>query len=207
MALEEWRSLQKGSEYEDCSDKPATEAVMVTTRLASTIDRLAPPGSVHRRSLERELGKSGHEYIHLTPLAGALMALRKEYELGYLQSFTELVHADAFSDFIEMARHLCGQGYKDPAAVIGGSVLEQHLRELCKKHQIEAESNGKYKKADTLNAQLAGQGVYSKLDQKNVTAWLGLRNDAAHGNYSNYSAQQVQLMIDSVQDFMTRYVA
>jgi glutaredoxin len=34
--------------------------------------------------------------------------------------------------------------------------------------------------------------VYSLLDQKNITAWLELRNKAAHGEYEKYVAQQVE---------------
>ena len=143
----------------------------------------------------------------LNALVGALSALRRDYELGNLQSFAELVHANTFASFLEMANHLYDQGYKDPAAVITGSVLEQHIRELCNKNQIAVEVNGKPKKADGLNSELAKQGIYSKLDQKNVTSWLGLRNDAAHGNYSGYTVEQVRLMIDAVQDFMARHPA
>ena len=47
-------------------------------------------------------------------------------------------------------------------------------------------------------------GVYSKLDQKNVTAWLDLRNKAAHGKYAEYQIEQVALMLDGVRNFVTR---
>ncbi|MFZ0592306.1 MAG: hypothetical protein WAM39_17735, partial [Bryobacteraceae bacterium] len=98
----------------------------------------------------------------------------------------ELVHADVFSDFLEMADHLLEQGYKDAAAVIVGSVLEEHLRKLCQKHGLGTTINsGAPKKADLINADLAGAMVYPKLDQKNVTAWLDVRNKAAHGKYQS----------------------
>ncbi len=43
--------------------------------------------------------------------------------------------------------------------------------------------------------------------QKNVTAWLDLRNKAAHGEYGKYEADQVGLMIDGIRDFITRHPA
>ncbi len=49
--------------------------------------------------------------------------------------------------------------------------------------------------------------AYSGLDQKNVTAWLGLRNKAAHGQYADYQKDQVALMIDAVRNFMSRHPA
>lgn len=60
------------------------------------------------------------------------------------------------------------------------------------------------KKADRLNSDLAGDNLYSKLNQKFLTAWLDLRNKAAHGKYSEYSKEQVQLMHNGVMDFLTR---
>jgi hypothetical protein len=120
----------------------------------------------------------------------------------------ELVHADIFEDFLDMAGYLLEQHYKDPAAVIAVSVLEAHLRKLCGKHSIApVKADGTPKKADTLNSELTAAGAYSKLDQKSVTAWLDLRNKAAHGKYAEYSGEQVALMLQGVRDFASRYPA
>ena len=56
--------------------------------------------------------------------------------------------------------------------MIIGSVVEEHLRQLCTKHGIDVAIAGKPKRAEQLNNDLAGASVYSKLDQKNVTSWL-----------------------------------
>lgn len=99
--------------------------------------------------------------------------MTRDYESGYLQSVIKLVHADIFADFLDMADYLLQQGYKDPAAVVAGSVLEEHLRKLCDEHGVAVvKDDGTPKKADALNSELAGAGGYSKLDQKSVTAWL-----------------------------------
>jgi hypothetical protein len=206
-ALEEFNELRKTSKYSDCSDKPDSSVAMVVARLASTLDRLSPKGSYHKNNLEQISARQGHPTNIIALLVGALLALRREYELGHLQSFQELVHADTFAGLIEMADYLQQQGFKDAAAVIAGSVLEQHLRELGIKNQVGIEANGIYKKSEVLNAELCSVGIYNKLDQKNVTSWLGLRNSAAHGNYTNYTQQQARLMIDAIQDFMTRHPA
>jgi hypothetical protein len=47
-------------------------------------------------------------------------------------------------------------------------------------------------------------GRVHKNDQKQVTAWAGLRNDAAHGNYGNYTDEQVKLMVAGIRDFISR---
>ena len=98
-----------------------------------------------------------------------LKSIRQEIEGGWLISFKDLVTAELFSDFLEMASHLLDQQYKDAAAVIIGSVLEGHLRQLCASNSISVEtqnSKGKtiFKTADRLNSDLAKNGIYSKLD-------------------------------------------
>lgn len=140
-----------------------------------------------------------------------LNALKEDVEAGYLTTLRELIHADVFCDFLEMAEHLLSDGYKDPAAMLVGGVLEQHLRQLCTKHHIDTEvdtgSGPRPKKADAMNADLAKQVVYGKLDQKNVTAWLDLRNKAAHAKYDEYSDDHVSLMLQGVRAFVAGHPA
>ena len=56
-----------------------------------------------------------------------LKSVRKEIEDGWIFELKDLVSAEIFKDFIEMAEHFLSKGYKDPAAVIVGGVLEEHL--------------------------------------------------------------------------------
>jgi len=107
-----------------------------------------------------------------------------------------------------MAEHLLSQGYKDPAAVMIGSVLEENLRQLCSNNEIEIEFDKDgiliAKKADRLNSDLAKAEIYTKLDQKAVTMWLDLRNKATHGKYDEYTKDQVELMLHGVTEFLAR---
>ena len=139
---------------------------------------------------------------------GILEAVLDEVENGWYQSVRSVVSAEVFSDFLEMANHLLEEGYKDAAAVMFGSTLEEHMRQLARENNVEIEVNinGKIslKKADLLNADLVKAGIYSKIDQKNITAWLGLRNSAAHGKYDDYSNEQVVLLSQALNDFMAR---
>ena len=139
---------------------------------------------------------------------GILSAAREDITGGWLTTTRGLVSAEIFSDFLEMADYLLAEGYKDPAAVVTGSVLEEHLRQLCQKQGIPTtatkQGSPQPRKADALNADLGNKSVYNKLDQKNVTAWLDLRNKAAHGKYQEYTREQVSLMLQSVSDFMVR---
>lgn len=195
--------------YTDFSDLPQEARSEAINLIYSAIERLSPPGSRYVQNAKLYEGVlKGNMGDALSPLRGILKALRSDYDAGRLQSVIELVHADVFADFLEMAGYLLEQGYKDPAAVISGSVLEEHLRKLCNKHGTSVlKADGSPKKADALNADLAGAGIYSKLDQKGVTAWLDLRNKSAHGKYSEYTEGQVTWMLQGIRDFAARFPA
>lgn len=148
-------------------------------------------------------------YYQLLSAIEILKSLRTEIENNWLISFKDIVSADIFSDFLEMAKYLLENKYKDAAAVIIGSVLENHLKHLCSKNNIETtyEKDGRFIsiKADRLNADLASAKIYNKVVQTNITAWLALRNNAAHGKYDEYTIEQVKMMHTGVSDFIMRY--
>ena len=107
-----------------------------------------------------------------------------------------------------MASELQIKGFKDPAAVIAGSVLEEHLRKLAEANGIPAaKPSGEPLKASVINAELMKGSVYNKLFEKSVTAWLGLRNSAAHGAYDAYDEAQAAALIRDVRDFLVRHPA
>ena len=139
---------------------------------------------------------------------GILKAVKQDIVGGWLFTVKGLVSAEIFSDFLEMAEYLLKEGYKDSAAVMTGSVLEEHLRQLCLRNSIPIEkiNAGKLvaKKADLLNSELASADIYNKLDQKSVLSWLDLRNKAAHGHYTEYTIDQVQLLYQGVTNFISR---
>ncbi len=134
--------------------------------------------------------------------------IKDEISGGWLFSVKGLVAAEIFADFLEMAQYLLDQGYHTPAAVMAGSVLEEHLRQLCIKNGIDVEtgSNGRTvpKRAGRMKDDLARKEVYNKLDQKAVDTWLDLRNSAAHGKDKEYSKEQVGLMLQGITEFLVR---
>lgn len=153
-----------------------------------------------------------HDGLRLIHIIGIVSALKGDLENDLLISLHELVHAEIFSDYLDMSEYLLNEGFKDSSAVIVGSTLESHLRELCKKYGIEIEitnNSGKktFKKADSMNADLARMQVYNNVNMKQITAWLSLRNSAAHGKYNEYNKDDIKLMISGIRNFMINYIA
>jgi hypothetical protein len=193
-ALNLYAEHRARAQFDDLSDLGYAVHAEVETVVSATIERIAPPSKAYR-------GRLG---TTLVGQIGSLKALRRDYEDGYLETVHALVRADVFRDFLEMAEYLLEQGYKDPAAVLIGGVLEDHLRWLCAPRAIEVVVNGRPKKADAINSELARAGAYNNLDQKAVTAWLDLRNKAAHGKFDEYSGDQVGTLLAGVRDFIRR---
>jgi hypothetical protein len=163
------------------------------------INRLVP-----NSHYEHEFNIRKHHYasIHdLTHQLGVLKALLADLDGGHLQNLRGLIRAEVFGDFIEQARHLLDEGYWQAAAVVAGSVLEDHLRKLCEKHpSITLPAKPKL---DTMNAELAKAGEYDVLAQKRITYLADIRNKAAHGNWDKFTAKDSDDLIQTVLRFLT----
>jgi hypothetical protein len=147
------RFSRDGEEY---AAPPGPIKAEITTLMANTFKRLAPGGLSY---LGPTVGTDRESITGYTShMCGALKALRQEYEKDRLRTFHELVAADIFSDFLEQAEYLLAEGYKVPAAVVGGSVLEEHLRSLCDKNSV----------ARTTPDPRTGKDVPHKLDRMNA---------------------------------------
>jgi hypothetical protein len=183
---------------------PYEIASQLHAMLEATITRLAPATDYGRSALKQ------HAECPMMARAGVLRALRDDYASGRILNLQERIRSDMFSDFLEMAEYLIAdEGLKDPAAVLAGGVLEEQLRKLCDKHGIpttvtDAKGNVRPKRLNALNDELANRNVYGRNEQKQVTAWAGIRNDAAHAEYDKYTLEEVKLMIAGTREFLNR---
>ena len=185
------------------------EQQQFVTRSIAAVDQIAGRSSVHYGHVRAILATPSRSAVtSVGRLVGIVEALATDVEGGFLQRNATLIRGEVFDDFLEMAAHLVESNYKDAAAVIAGSALEIHLKQLCQHREIPVETERRARvrpvSTETLNPELVKARAYTNLDQKNVTAWLGLRNRAAHGNYDEYSKDQVVLMISSIRNFIAR---
>lgn len=207
--LNEFEVFSNRSKYDDLSDiddgVPVPAFIM---RVEALVARICRPDSAYAKRAALQQSFVGARAVHL---ASVMNALRADMQMGYLRSFSEILHADLFSDYLEMASHLNESGYKDAAAVIIGSTLESHLRQLSAKFGVPlvvpTPNGDRPKKADAVNADLAKGGAYGRFEQKQITAWLDLRNNAAHGDYAKYGADQVGLLLEGVRSFIAKFPA
>jgi uncharacterized protein YutE (UPF0331/DUF86 family) len=135
---------------------------------------------------------------------GVLLAAKDDFVKDSIFELKTIVEAELFDDFIEQSDHLLNSGYYQSAAVIAGSVLEDGLRKICIRNNIELPNKPKL---DSMNSELAKAGVYNKLTQKKLTALADIRNSAAHGQWDAFDETDVKDMISSVRSFMEKNYA
>lgn len=134
---------------------------------------------------------------------GVLRALKEDLELGYLTKIKDLVIAEVFTDFLDMAEHLLENGYKDPAASLIGAVLENGLRKISEKHNIPVKSNDDI---GSLNTKIADKEIYNRSVQKQIQAWKAIRDNAAHGKFDEYKSDHVKSMLEGVRRFLGEHL-
>ncbi len=202
--LNTYEAISKSSTFNDLSDLSRAVRQNIVTRAVAAIKRVSGENSSYSKDVDRIIKNTPSLQHHLTSIIGVAFALHDDIKAGYLKNLEELVHGEVFADFLEQASYLVNKGFKDAAAVLAGSTLESHLKKLAIKSRIVIIDAKGPLKASKINDELARVRAYSTLDQKNITSWLGLRNESAHGNYSMYNEEQVSLMIQSVRDFISR---
>jgi hypothetical protein len=154
-------------------------------------------GEHHPYYLEFQKHCGNHRFQEHAIGLGILKSARADVDSGYLNGLIGRISAEVYSDIFDMATYLLESHLKDPAAIVTGIALEAHLRGLCKRHGIPLEyvdraGELQAKKASVLNSELAKAGIYSKLDEKLIIGWQDLRNKAAHGQFSEYTLDQVR---------------
>lgn len=209
--IKEYDVLKSHGKQNNFLDKKEDLSTLITKAKAS-IQRIVGDGSEYYKELNRILETKEYDGIKLKPVIGIVTALRDDLKNGYLKNLGEIIHSEVFTDFVEMAEYLLSEEYKDAAAVIVGSTFESHLKKLCLKNSIDikfTDKKGKVvlKKTSVLNSELYKIKIYNSTMQKQIITWLGLRNNAAHGQYSEYNKDDIDLMIKGIINFIALYPA
>lgn len=144
-----------------------------------------------------------HFYNNANRGQAILKAAKEDIEDSYLKKLETLVSADIFTDFLEMSEYLLEQGYKDPAASLIGAVLENGLKKMTKNKDIKLRSR---ENISSLNKKLADAQIYNRLTQKMIQVWNEVRDNADHGNFSEYDSAKVKEMLKGVRDFLMNYL-
>lgn len=143
-----------------------------------------------------------------------MQGLRDNYENGFLDNLEERIVANITADYLTQVEGLLdvgqpGQYDHVPAAVLCGTVLEDALRRLCERQTPQVPTrkpNGDPKNLDSLIQDLQTANVFNKLKADQLRAWAKIRNSAAHGKFSEFDRNDVELMVNGVKNFLADYL-
>jgi uncharacterized protein (DUF2164 family) len=178
--------------------------------LCDVIERLTPNTSFYEFSAKQIIEKcdTSDEYSLfqcMNSLLAVLSSLKMAYENDLLIELKEIYHADIFNDFLEMGEYLLNEGYKDAAAVMIGGVIEEHIKKLCLKNSLSLfRPDSKPISTNQLVSDLYSKNFINRGDSKNLTAYLEIRNNAAHAKYADYNEENVKIMLLGVREFIAR---
>jgi hypothetical protein len=137
-------------------------------------------------------------------LAQILEAWADYIEAGLVPAvpFEVQARVEAATDLMEQVQRLLDDKAVHVAApvVLAGAALEEFLRSMLAAHP-EAVVKGKPGLQSYVEA-LRAADVVSTQDVKDVTAWAGQRNAAAHGEFEDLTRARAHLMADGINLFM-----
>jgi hypothetical protein len=174
-------------------------------RASSAIERIAPPQSTYRKQTD-ELEKYADGFI-VARQAAILRALRADIQDGYLVGVEELLNAALFDDLLGMASELADKRYHPAAAVLAGSVLEEHLRKLAAKNGIAVQKGGRPLGVEALAVALVKHAVLSQPEKKMIDSWYAQRTAGAHGRIKDVVPGEVERLIPAIREFIVAHPA
>lgn len=188
--------------------RPTSDIVGVHAEVCEFLRMYAGPKSEFLASLKAFEPRSFSDDYSASIVNAVLRSFRSHVEAGLQSQVSPERRAqlDVVSDFLEQAHQLLEAKGIHPAAptVIIGAALEEFLRTWTESAGL---SLGQRKPGmDSYAIVLRDNDFITKQDYKDITAWAGLRNHAAHGEWAEVSEKnRVALMLEGVNLFMRKY--
>ncbi len=158
----------------------------------------------YKRFVEAAAGDTNGYAPYVESGVAIMCAVYDDFRSGRLKSFRGLIEAAVFADFIDMAEHILESGYYGAAGALMGGVLERGLRDVATARGVAPGATGDL---PALNARIAQAGIYNALRQKEVQYFIDIRNKAAHGQFDQFTPEDVRKMIKGVRELLAAYGA
>lgn len=196
------RSQQKGDFW--MRDIVAAQSWM--TSAANAIQQVAPTGSFFREEIERLMAndqlKGGIPETVVQKVLGVLQSVHLEAKAGLLVKLEDQVVATAFDDFLDHARDHHKSGKLKEAAVLASAVLEDTIKRIAVKNQVDPKGFS----LDPLIDELAKRNVFSPVKAKRIKSFAGVRNHALHAEWDKLDLKDVGAQIAGVRELLDEHL-
>jgi hypothetical protein len=167
--------------------------------------RRQAPGSEFAKRASAAVDVQQYAVSALREVAGHLDGWADLVGDGFAASepFEARARVTAATDLMEQVQRLLDERTTHPAAsvVLAGAALEEFLRSRL---GPDAKVTGK-PSLTSYAAALRKTGVLNGQDEKDVVAWAGQRNEAAHGHFDALNRDRAQIMVDGINLFMRQH--
>jgi hypothetical protein len=151
-----------------------------------------------RAYIDKEVGLSAYRQgSFFAVIGGTAQGMLSDLEEGLLPDLAARIRSEVEGDLLGQAARLLNEGLKDAAAMLIGAVLEDALRQLCRKHNLPEGDT-----IEKMNEPLRQAGVYGLPQKQQVTAWAAIRNKADHARFGDYVEAEVRMMHQGVSGFI-----
>ena len=156
---------------------------------------------IEEGSLPGDRAKAGQYLVEI------LRAYIAHLQAGLIRGLSPKRQAeiDVTSDFLDQAQGLLKSNKVHPAApaVLIGAALEEFLRNWVE--DVGLSLGNKKPGLEAYSTTLREAELITKQDAKDIAAWAGIRNHAAHGEWDELGGtERIRLMLDGVNLFMRR---
>lgn len=171
---------------------------------AQVCEFLRDYGGINSSFLRAATNASGFDSYLVAQLEAVLDGFIEYVQAGLHSKISPARQAqiDVVSDMLDQAQGLLESQACHPAAaaVLIGASLEEFLRNWIEAEKIEITSNPGLA---AYCAALRTADLITKQDHKDITAWAGMRNHAAHGEWEHVEDRsRVRLMLEGVNLFL-----
>ena len=176
------------------------------------VDGVKIPNQAALEGMRRQQELSDHllqeverENAHLHRQLRGILDSYSLYAARHARCATALeVEADA--SFIDVAKEMlmADHVHSGVAAMVAGATLEAFLRTWAEDEAVV--TKGMKPGMQTYAAALRKAGHIGSQEVKDITAWAGIRNSAAHGQWSKtQDRKKVRIMVDGISHFFETY--
>ncbi|HDN27392.1 MAG TPA: hypothetical protein ENG03_09920 [Thioploca sp.] len=201
------------AQSEQPSKKPGIKTIQDHTKLhawlikvENIIETTFGQNSPHFKRKE-ELFKGKTYYAsQVRFIVGLLTGALDDLKNGFLVRQEFLIAGEIFKSVLEQGKYFFDKGHKDAAAIYARIVVEERLKGMAKQAGIDlsdSQKPGWRKSAAKLNYCLKDEGQYGEPQWSQIQAWIKVGNSAAHGKFNEYDHEQVRLMLEGIEHFLT----
>ena len=138
-------------------------------------------------------GNTGEIYLKLYQQQFLILkAVANRFESS-LYDIKQLLQADVFDSEIDCAKELCKKGFYRAAGAICGVVIEKHLDEICKRHQIKISK--KNPGINDYNELLKADNIIDTSVWRNIQRLADVRNICDHHKGTEPTKDSIEELI------------